>query len=109
MAHGKELKKYLLLGFVLVCVFLIANNWMTGLLGETNSDNPYYYRSTAPVNESFFLTRTAEYANYALGTPSPTPSQGEHSGGGGGGGGNNEESHYTPTPTIDWDALEPDQ
>jgi hypothetical protein len=106
MARSKELKKYILLGFVLVCVFLIANNWMAALLGETDADNPYYYRSTAPVDESFYLTRTAEYANYALGTPTPETGHGEHSGGGGGGG---EESHFTPTPTIDWDAREDDQ
>ena len=104
MAQRETLKRSVFVAALACCVLLIAVIWANGIF-ENDLNQPGYYRNTVPLNESFYLTRTAEYENYALGTPTPGR---EHEGHGRGG--NGQESHTgTPTPTIDWDAREEDQ
>ncbi len=103
MAQKEVIKKYLLITFLSLCVVLIFSFWIDGVLG-LESASPGYYRATAAPNQTFYLTRTAEYKNIELGTPAP---EHEHEGQGHG---NNEARHtLTPEPTTDWDAIEEDQ
>lgn len=103
MAQREVIKKYIFFIAIIFCVFLISIIWINGFLGYQTMQ-PGYYRNTVPANDAFYLTRTAEYENYALGTPTPT---GAHEGKGGG---DHQGDHgdLIPTPTIDWDAREDD-
>ena len=104
MERREVIKRYTLIATLVFCVLLIGVIWANGIFMDEFSQ-PGYYRNTVPVNESFYLTRTAEYKNYALGTPTPVR---EHEGHGRGG--SNQVDHdSSPTPTIDWDAREEDQ
>lgn len=96
--------RYLFIAALAFCVLLVFAIWADGLAsGEEN--RPGYYRSTAPANVEFYQTRTAEYENYALGTPTPEREHGGHGRGAGQGG----DHDSTPTPTIDWVSREDDQ
>lgn len=104
MAPREIMTRYAFLAVLALSVFLIAVIVGNGIFDDDLA-RPGYYRDTAPSNEAFYLTRTAEAANSALGTSAP-----ENTHEGRGRGGNNPENHdRTPTPTIDWDAIEDDQ
>lgn len=96
------ISKYLLIAFLIASFVLISLIWAQAVSGE-NAQSPGFYRNTAPANEAFYLTRTAEFSNYTLGTPTPKREhkhgENEHS----------ENASLTPTATIDWDAREDDQ
>jgi hypothetical protein len=68
-----RLKRALLLGFVLLGVFLIGAIWVEGVM-EPESATPDYYRDTFKIDESVYLTATADALKYnpvEVGTPSP--------------------------------------
>lgn len=93
--NRERLKRTALLGFVAVCIGLIGFIWVDGIVGDEPA-TPSYYRDTFEVDESVYLTVTAEYIEYQeqlQGTPAPErdnngdghhgPGQGQGNGGGG--------------------------
>ncbi|MBE9524305.1 MAG: hypothetical protein IMY76_04345 [Chloroflexi bacterium] len=119
MAKSKRIntKNLLLAAFLTISLTMIALIWVSDLQDDA-SVNPGFYRNTLPPNEAFYLTRTAEFHNYELGTPQPNEihnngggsqgGKGNQDGEGGQGGDHDEDPVHTPTPTIDWDAQEQD-
>ena len=79
-AKSERIKEILLISFVLAGVVLISLVW-TNALTDHDSEGPGVYRGTANVDNSFFITQTAEAV---LGTVAPTR---EH-----------KNEHATPTP-----------
>lgn len=81
------IKEIFLAGFVAVCVALICILWFNAFL-DKNVENPYFYRGTPGISESFSATRTAIGEQALSGTGTPTP---EH-----------KRAHETPTssPTL---------
>jgi hypothetical protein len=77
MAQQKShpnLKRNFLLIFVLIGLILVFMTWAEGLIGEETS-TPGYYRDTFVVDESVYVTLTAEaeiFATQYAGTPRPT-------------------------------------
>lgn len=103
------IKTFFLMSFMIASIGLIFAQWADGLIDQ-ESESPSYYRETAVVNDSMYVTLTAVARGYELGTGTPVR---EHK---------NEQNHtttpgytptpsYTPTPkpTTDWDAVEQDQ
>ncbi|MCG3209040.1 MAG: hypothetical protein FOGNACKC_02656 [Anaerolineae bacterium] len=82
-APRESLKRNLLLAFVLACVILIGLIWAEGL-SEAGPPTPGYYRDTYHVDESIYVTATAEAIENELrqksGTPVPTPAENHSSG-----------------------------
>lgn len=101
----ERLKRMALLGFVAVCVGLIGLIWADGLTADEPA-TPSYYRDTFRMDESIYLTVTAEAIEFERsleqGTPPPTEAPSEHNGSGGGQGqGQNEnDAHDTPAATA---------
>lgn len=97
---GERLKRTALLGFVAVCVGLIGLIWAEGL-GNDAPATPSYYRDTFRMDDSIYLTVTAEaieqQRNLANGTPAPE----NHNGSGSGQGqGRDQNSNSTASPTA---------
>ena len=70
-----QMKKFLLAGFMLVSVTLIAFVWANALL-DREPHGPSFYRATAQVDDTFYVTQTA---NAVVGTVVPTkPHKNEH-------------------------------
>ena len=101
----ERLKRTALLGFVAVCVGLIGLIWADGLTGNQPA-TPSYYRDTFHMDESVYLTVTAQAIEYQrsleLGTPVATTAPGAHNGSGGGQGQGRDEhdEHDTVTATT---------
>jgi len=99
-----RLKRTALLGFVAVCIGLIGLIWADGLTADAPA-TPSYYRDTFRMDESVYLTVTAEAIEYQRnlenGTPPATPNPDEHDGHGSGQGqGHNQnDEHDVPTAT----------
>ena len=64
----ERVREFLLLGFVLASLVLIAGIWSDSVL-DRGSQTPGFYRPTVHVEEGLFLTQTAAVD---LGTPQPT-------------------------------------
>jgi hypothetical protein len=97
---GERLKRTALLGFVAVCVGLIGLIWAEGLRNDAPA-TPSYYRDTFRMDDSIYLTVTAEaieqQRNLANGTPAPE----DHNGSGSGQGqGRDQNSNPTATPNA---------
>jgi hypothetical protein len=104
MAKKKDVRRIFLFSFLTISLGLISSIWIDGVIDKEVA-RPGYYRNTAEVDESFYMTATAVYHNYSLGTPMPTnASHSDHSEVDTG-----DTISYTPSPTIDWDAEEQDQ
>ena len=74
-----RLKRTLLLGFVFVSVLMIGAIWIEGIV-EPEPETPSYYRDTFEVDDSIYLTVTADALKYnpeLAGTPEPNE-EGEH-------------------------------
>jgi hypothetical protein len=87
-ADRERLRQALLLGFVIVSVVLIGLIWAEGLFSDGQA-TPSYYRDTYEVDESIYLTVTAEaieFQQQLSRTPSPGDQTPEHRGSGHGGG-----------------------
>lgn len=89
----ENIKMLALVGFILTSIALIISIWAGGIL-ENEFTNPSFYRSTMQAVE---VTETP--------TPTPTLAPGDAAGS------ELEENGptLTPTPTIDWVAIEDDQ
>jgi len=82
-------KRNLLLEFVSVCVLLIFAIWIQGIV-TPEPKTPSYYRETYKVDESLYLTVTADALRYnpePAGTPEPDGGSDQHHGSGQGQGG----------------------
>ncbi len=102
--NRERLKRTALLGFVAVCIGLIGLIWADGLTADEPA-TPSYYRDTFRMDDSVYLTVTAEAIEYQRnlenGTPPPTTNPDKHDGHGAGqgqGSGQNDE-HDAPTAT----------
>ena len=107
--NSERLKRTALLGFVAVCIGLIGLIWADGLTADAPA-TPSYYRDTFRMDDSVYLTVTAEAIEYQRSLQSSTPSpthqsdeQGEHGSGQGQGHGQGDEHNApaateTPTP-----------
>lgn len=100
----ERLKRTALLGFVAVCIGLIGLIWADGLTANSPA-TPSYYRDTFRMDDSVYLTVTAEAIEFQRslesGTPPATPDRNEHDGHGSGQGqgrGQNDE-HGEPNAT----------
>ena len=97
---SERLKRTTLLGFVAVCIGLIGLIWADGLTADAPA-TPSYYRDTFRMDDSVYLTVTAEAIEYQRslesGTPPATPDPDEHNGSGQGRGQNDQ--HDAPTAT----------
>ena len=60
-----QIKQFLLAAFVLVCVSLVILVWANALL-DREPQGPNFYRSTVPIDTTFYTTQTAEAASGAL-------------------------------------------
>jgi hypothetical protein len=60
---SKNIKEKLLLLFLLVSILLIGIIWAEGLTDSAPA-TPSYYRDTFQVDESFYLTVTAQIEEY---------------------------------------------
>jgi len=71
-----RLKRTLLLGFVFVSVLMIGAIWIEGIV-DPEPETPSYYRDTYEVDDSIYLTVTADALQY---NPEPvgTPGADEH-------------------------------
>lgn len=101
-ATRERLKRITLIGFVAVCVGLIGLIWADGLTADEPA-TPSYYRDSFRMDESVYLTVTAEaiefQRNLENGTPPPTSAPDEHDGHGGGQGqGSGHGTEQTATP-----------
>ena len=80
---SERLKRTALLAFVAVCVGLIGLIWAEGLSNDMPA-TPSYYRDTFRMDDSIYLTVTAEaieqQRNQANGTPPPETHNGSGSG-----------------------------
>ena len=68
-----NLKRKLLLGFVAVSVLMIGAIWIQGIV-DPEPETPSYYRDTYEVDDSIYLTVTADALKYnpePAGTPEP--------------------------------------
>ena len=99
---SERLKRTALLGFVAVCIGLIGLIWADGLTADQPA-TPSYYRDTFRMDDSVYLTVTAEAIEYQRslesGTPSATPDPDEHNGSGQGQGRGQNDQHDAPTAT----------
>ena len=103
MAKSKDVRRFFLFSFLLISLGLIVTIWFNGVI-EKEVARPGYYRNTLPVNEAYYMTVTAIYYDFSLGTPMPTKeAHSDHES-------ENivEVTPATPSPTIDWDAEEQD-
>jgi uncharacterized membrane protein YgcG len=71
-----RLKRTLLLGFVFVSVLMIGAIWIDGIV-EPEPKTPSYYRDTFEVDDSIYLTVTADSLKYNP-EPDGTPDANEH-------------------------------
>ena len=100
----ERLKRTALLGFVAVCIGLIGLIWADGLTADQPA-TPSYYRDTFRMDDSVYLTITAEAVEYQRnlenGTPPATsnPSEHEGQGSGQGQGRGQDDAHDTPAAT----------
>lgn len=92
-AKAERIKEILLIGFVLAGVVLIALVW-THSLADRDPQSMGFYRGTAPVEDSFLITRTAEAA---LGT---MPATREHK---------KEHATLTPGAEIQMTIIPPEE
>jgi uncharacterized membrane protein YgcG len=80
----ESLKRKLLLGFVFVSVLMIGAIWIDGIV-ETEPETPSYYRDSYEVDDSIYLTVTADALKYnpeSAGTPEPHEDGEHHQGSG---------------------------
>jgi len=91
---GKGLKQNLLIIFLVVSILLIGLIWAGNLAGPA-PETPGYYRDTYRVDQSIYVTATAEAIENELRQKSgtPVPEQGEGHGQGRGGGQNEGKNH----------------
>jgi len=73
----KSVKEKLLLGYVLLAVILVGLIWADGF-SDRPPPTPAYYRNSYQIDESIYLTLTAEAYDLRLtavpaATPTPTP------------------------------------
>ena len=76
-----RLKRTLLLAFVSLSVLMIGAIWIEGIV-EPEPERPSYYRDTFEVDESIYLTVTADALKYNP-EPNGTPDADEHQQGSG--------------------------
>ena len=100
--NRERLKRAALLGFVAICVGLIGLIWADGLTADTPA-TPSYYRDTFHMDDSVYLTVTAEAIEYQRslesGTP-PAPPKHHDSSTGQGHGHDQNDQHDAPTATA---------
>jgi hypothetical protein len=100
---SERLKRTALLGFVAVCIGLIGLIWADGLTADAPA-TPSYNRDTFRMDDSVYLTVTAEAIEYQRslesGTPAATPDPDEHNGSGQGQGRGQNDQHDAPTATA---------
>ncbi len=102
--NRERLKRTALLGFVAVCIGLIGLIWADGLTADEPA-TPSYYRDTFRMDDSVYLTVTAEAIEYQRslesGTPPATPDPPQHhdSSTGQGHGHNQDDEHDAPGAT----------
>jgi hypothetical protein len=64
----EQVRKFMLAAYVLIGVMLIFSIWVTGLWVR-EPHGPSFYRATAQVDSTFYLSQTADAS---LGTVAPT-------------------------------------
>ncbi len=62
-SQGDRLKRLLLLGFVFISVLMIGAIWIEGIV-DPEPEKPGYYRDSFDVDESIYLTVTADALKY---------------------------------------------
>lgn len=77
----ERLKRAALLGFVVASILLVGMIWADGLITDAEPATPGYYRDSFDVDESIYLTVTAEaleYQQQLTGTPQPDGQEHHH-------------------------------
>ncbi len=87
--YSEKIKKFLLAGFVTVCVALIFSIWFSAL-SDKGVKSPYFYREEPTLSASFYITQTAIAESVLSGAGTIIPEKRHHE----------ETETPVPAPTL---------